>query len=131
MPEAVSGQDEDLRSTERSLLGTLAGVLSAVPDYLFAWLVEPDEEAVPLFESRRLSQTIGRSVPLGPLDLLRAAVDPAESDRLEVLIRAMTDGRDEVCGHLLVVRDDGETHQISARTPSARPSPTAACASRA
>ena len=67
MREAVSGEEDDLRSTERSLLGTLAGVLSAVPDYLFAWLVEPDEEAVPLFESRRLSQTLGRSVPLGPL----------------------------------------------------------------
>jgi diguanylate cyclase (GGDEF)-like protein/putative nucleotidyltransferase with HDIG domain len=113
MREAVSGQDDDLRSTERSLLGTLAGVLSAVPDYLFAWLVEPDEEAVPLFESRRLSQTIGRSVPLGPLDLLRASVDAAESDRLEVLIRAMTDGSDEVSGDLLVVRDDGETHQVT------------------
>ena len=50
MPEPVSGHDEDLRSTERSLLGTLAGVLSAVPDYLFAWLVEPEDEAVPLFE---------------------------------------------------------------------------------
>ncbi len=113
MREAVSGEEDDLRSTERSLLGTLAGVLSAVPDYLFAWLVEPDEEAVPLFESRRLSQTLGRSVPLGPLDLLRAAVDSAESDRLEVLIRAMTDGSDEVSGDLLVVRDDGETHQVT------------------
>ncbi len=113
MREAVSGHDEDLRSTERSLLGTLAGVLSAVPDYLFAWLVELDEEAVPLFESRRLAQTIGRSVPLGPLDLLRAAVDPSESDRLERLIRAMTDGRDEIASHLLVVRDDGQAHQIS------------------
>ena len=93
MREAVSGEEDDLRSTERSLLGTLAGVLSAVPDYLFAWLVEPDEEAVPLFESRRLSQTLGRSVPLGPLDLLRAAVDygrRATGSRL--LIRAMTDG---------------------------------------
>jgi diguanylate cyclase (GGDEF)-like protein/putative nucleotidyltransferase with HDIG domain len=112
MREAVSGHEDELRSTERSLLGTLAGVLSAVPDYLFSWLVEPDEEAVPLFESRRLSQTIGRTVPLGPLDLLRASVDPVESDRLEVLIRAMTDGSDEVSGDLLVVRDDGEVHQI-------------------
>jgi diguanylate cyclase (GGDEF)-like protein/putative nucleotidyltransferase with HDIG domain len=113
MREAVSGNEEHLHSTERSLLGTLAGVLSAVPDYLFAWLVEPDEEAVPLFESRRLSHTVGRSVPLGPLDLLRASVDPAESDRLEDLIRAMTDGRDEVGDDLLVIRDDGEMHQIS------------------
>ena len=113
MREAVGGQEDDLRSTERSLLGTLAGVLSAVPDYLFAWLVEPEEEAVPLFESRRLSQTIGRSVPLGPLDLLRASVDPAESDRLEVLIRAMTDGSEEVSGDLLVIRDDGEKHQVT------------------
>jgi diguanylate cyclase (GGDEF)-like protein/putative nucleotidyltransferase with HDIG domain len=113
MPEAVSGHEDNLHSTERSLLGTLAGVLSAVPDYLFAWLVEPDEEAVPLFESRRLSHTIGRSVPLGPLDLLRASVDPTESDRLEILIRAMTDGRAEVSDDLLVIRDDGEMHQIS------------------
>ena len=66
-----------------------------------------------LFESRRLAQTLGRSVPLGPLDLLRAAVDPAESDRLEALIRAMSDGRDEVSSHLLVVRDDGVSHRIS------------------
>src|SRR5207344_3289887 len=74
MRSAVSEPDDDLRSTERSLLGTLAGVLSAVPDYLFAWLLEPDEEAVPLFESRRLAVLLGRQVPLGPLDLLRAAV---------------------------------------------------------
>ena len=113
MREAVSGQEEDLRSTERSLLGTLAGVLSAVPDYLFSWLVELDEEAVPLFESRRLSQTIGRSVPLGPLDLLRASVHSAESDRLEMLIQAMTDGSDDVSGDLLVIRDDGAVHQIT------------------
>ena len=79
MPCAVSVPDDDLRSTERSLLGTLAGVLSAVPDYLFAWLVERDEEAVPLFESRRLAQTLGRQVPLGPLDLLRAAVEPSQA----------------------------------------------------
>ena len=113
MREAVSGQEEDLRSTERSLLGTLAGVLSAVPDYLFSWLVELDEEAVPRFESRRLSQTIGRSVPLGPLDLLRASVHSAESDRLEMLIQAMTDGSDDVSGDLLVIRDDGAVHQIT------------------
>ena len=110
MPEPVSVPDEDLRSTERSLLGTLAGVLSAVPDYLFAWLVERDEEAVPLFESRRLAQTLGRQVPLGPLDLLRAAVEPAEAERLEALIHAMSDGRDEISGHLLGRRDDGARH---------------------
>jgi diguanylate cyclase (GGDEF)-like protein/putative nucleotidyltransferase with HDIG domain len=109
----VSVPDDDLRSTERSLLGTLAGVLSAVPDYLFAWLVERDEEAVPLFESRRLAQTLGRQVPLGPLDLLRAAVEPAQAERLEALIHAMTDGSDDISGHLLVCRDDGARHAIT------------------
>ena len=109
----MSAPDDDLRSTERSLLGTLAGVLSAVPDYLFAWLVEPDEEAVPLFESRRLAQTLGRNVPLGPLDLLRAAVEPAQAERLEALIHAMTDGGDEITGHLTVRRDDGARHAIT------------------
>ena len=111
---AVSGQEDDLRSTERSLLGTLAGVLSAVPDYLFAWLVEPDEEAVPLFESRRLSQTIGRSVPLGPLDLLRAVRRP---DR-ERPPRGADPCHDRTAarrssGDLLVIRDDGATHQVT------------------
>jgi diguanylate cyclase (GGDEF)-like protein/putative nucleotidyltransferase with HDIG domain len=109
----VSVPDDDLRSTERSLLGTLAGVLSAVPDYLFAWLVERDEEAVPLFESRRLAQALGRHVPLGPLDLLRAAVDPCQAERLETLIHAMTDGTDEIAGDLIVRRDDGARHQIT------------------
>src|SRR6478736_4505612 len=112
-PCPVSVPDDDLRSTERSLLGTLAGVLSAVPDYLFAWLVERDEEAVPLFESRRLAQTLGRQVPLGPLDLLRAAVEPAQAERLEALMHAMTDGSDDISGHLLVCRDDGARHAIT------------------
>ena len=113
MPCAVSVPDDDLRSTERSLLGTLAGVLSAVPDYLFAWLVERDEEAVPLFESRRLAQTLGRQVPLGPLDLLRAAVEPSQAERLEALIHAMSDGSEEIAGHLLVRRDDGARHAVT------------------
>jgi diguanylate cyclase (GGDEF)-like protein/putative nucleotidyltransferase with HDIG domain len=113
MPSAVSEPDDDLRSTERSLLGTLAGVLSAVPDYLFAWLLEPEDEAVPLFESRRLAALLGRQVPLGPLDLLRAAVEPSHAERLELLIHALTDGRDEVAGNLIVVRDDGARHEIA------------------
>jgi diguanylate cyclase (GGDEF)-like protein/putative nucleotidyltransferase with HDIG domain len=109
----VSVPDDDLRSTERSLLGTLAGVLSAVPDYLFAWLVEPDSDAVPLFESRRLAVLLDRQVPLGPLDLLRAAVEPAHAERLEVLLHAFTDGSEEVSGNLIVVRDDGRRHEIA------------------
>src|SRR4029077_11549472 len=113
MPCAVSLPDDDLRSTERSLLGTLAGVLSAVPDYLFAWLVERDEEAVPLFESRRLAQTLGRQGPLGPLDLLRAAGGTRQAERLEALIHAMTDGSEEIAGHLLVRRDDGVRHAVT------------------
>src|SRR5262245_65594854 len=67
-PCPVSVPDDDLRSTERSLLGTLAGVLSAVPDYLFAWLVEPDDQAVPLFESPRPALSLARHVPAATPD---------------------------------------------------------------
>ena len=117
----VVGHDSENRSEQlpvgaRSLLETLASVLSVVEDYLFAWVLLPNGMVVTNFESRPIGAFLGlEAADTPPLDVLRertAFEDQALFDELE---RSLTTGEAEIETSLHVEVGDGSRHIVIVR----------------